>query len=438
MTEAEDYLNGIPMWASKKNSLQDIRKFLERMGNPDRTMNIIHVAGTNGKGSVCAYLASILNQAGYDTGTFISPHLISVKERFLYNGQAAGDEDFLRAFNKVKDLSQVMASEGYAWPTYFEFLFYMFMVMGDRWRPDFVILETGLGGLLDTTNVVERPLLTVITSVSMDHMQYLGDTIPKIAAQKAGILKRRVPVVYDGCLAESRRVIEESGLRLCCPMYPVTEEDLKFLGQDKAGIHVMAKWEEETLELQIPSQAGYQIINTGLAVQAAQVIDKTGKFRISSKAAADGIKTGYWPGRMEEVLPGVFLDGAHNAGGMEALTRTIARMQREDKRPVSLMFGAVKDKEYHKMIQELCSRVMVSRVIVVQMETVRSTAAETLAKEFSQMLSCPVEAFDTTAEAWNCLLHERGDGLAFCAGSLYLVGEVKALLLRNDFSNHTL
>ncbi|MCI9148316.1 MAG: bifunctional folylpolyglutamate synthase/dihydrofolate synthase [Hungatella sp.] len=428
MTEAEKYLDEIPMWASKKNSLQDIRCFLERMGNPDRAMNVIHVAGTNGKGSVCAYLISILKQAGYHTAAFISPHLIHVRERFLHDGRPAGETEFLRAFEHVKELSQVMAAEGYARPAYFEFLFYMFMDMGRQWKPDFVILETGLGGLLDTTNTVEHPLLTVITSISMDHMQYLGDTVQTIAAQKAGILKPGVPVVYDGSCRESRQVIEERAEVLCCPAYPVADEDLKFGGRGSLGIRGTVKAGTKTVELLIPSRADYQLMNAALAFRAAQVIDRDGRFKVSVKAAAAGIRTSRWPGRMEEVLPGVFLDGAHNEGGMEALARNIAAMQRESGKPVSLMFGVVGDKEYRKMIRKLCGQVDVSHVTVAQMDTERSVGAAVLAEEFRESLGCPVEAFDTVKDGWKCFLRNKGEGLAFCAGSLYLAGEVKALL----------
>lgn len=430
MTEEEKYLDEIPMWASKKNSLQDIRDFLERMGSPDRFMNIIHVAGTNGKGSVCAYLACVLNQAGYDVAAFISPHLVCVKERFLYNQKPVREEDFLRSFHKVKELSQVMTAEGYARPAYFEFLFYMFMDMAKNWNPDLVILETGLGGLLDATNVVEHPLLAVITSISMDHMQYLGNEIPQIAAQKAGILKRGAPVVYDAGCQESRRVIEAAAEKLCCPMYPVRPEELRLLGRDERGTRIAMAAGEERLEIAISSRADYQIMNAGLAVRAAQVIKRSGKFEISAEAVAEGMRTSYWPGRMEEVLPGVFLDGAHNAGGMEALARTIAEMQKEDERPVTLMFGVADDKEYGKMIERLCSQARVAHVVVVQMDTKRSVAAGILAKEFRHKLACPVDAFDTVSRAWDCFLRRKGDGLAFCAGSLYLVGEVKALLER--------
>lgn len=426
--EARQYLEEIPMWASKKNSLQDIRDFLGRMGNPDRGMEIIHVAGTNGKGSVCSYLSSILIQAGYHTAAFISPHLICVKERFLHNGRPAEEKEFLGAFERVKGLAQVMADEGYARPTYFEFLFYMFMDMGERWKPDVVILETGLGGLKDTTNVVDRPLLSVITSISMDHMQYLGNTIQDIAAQKAGILKYKTSVIYDAGCQESRRVIEDTGRRLCCTMYPVEPGQLKVISRDKVGTHITANLDKDSIRLTIPSQADYQVINAGLAIRSAQVIRDTAGLRVSPEAIAEGIRTSCWPGRMEQVFPGVFLDGAHNAGGMEALTRAIREMQKKDGRPVSLMFGVAEDKEYHKMIGELCSHIAVSRVIVAHMDTKRSASPNVLAREFAQKLTCPVEAFDTVKEAWERLLATKGDGLAFCAGSLYLVGEVEALL----------
>ncbi|MCI9047536.1 MAG: bifunctional folylpolyglutamate synthase/dihydrofolate synthase [Hungatella sp.] len=428
MIQAERYLEEIPMWAAKKNSLEAIRDFLGRMGHPDRETKIVHVAGTNGKGSVCTFLASILRQAGYDTAVFISPHLINVRERFLHNGSPVGETDFLDAFETVKGLSQAMAADGYAWPTYFEFLFYMFLEMARGWKPDAVILETGLGGLLDTTNVVEHPLISVITSVSMDHMQYLGSTIQEIAASKAGILKYKTPVVYDGNCAESRQVIENTGQRLCCAMYPVEDKDIQVVSRDGAGMDVVMNMEGGSLKIQVPSQADYQAINAGVAVRAAQVINGMGGFRISKKAMEEGIRTSFWPGRMEEVLPGVFLDGAHNTGGMEALTRTIVRMQGIKGRPVFLMFGVAEDKEYHQMIEELCSRVAVSRVIVAHMDTERSAKAGVVAGEFEKRLSCPVKAFDTVAEAWDCLIQTKGEDLAFCAGSLYLVGEVKALL----------
>lgn len=429
MTEAERYLDRIPMWALRKNSLDQVRDFLEEMGSAYEGMRIIHVAGTNGKGSVCAYLTSILREAGYSVGTFISPHLIHVRERFLLNQTPADDRIFLDAFCRVKELAGLMTERGYGPPTYFEFLFYMFMDICDREKPDFVILETGLGGLLDITNAVSHPLLTVITSVSMDHMQYLGTTIREIAAQKAGILKAGVPAVYDGCCPESRRVIEERAKVLGCPVFPVSEKDYELVKREKDGVRILVNTEEGPAEIRISSRADYQMINASVAVRAAGVLKKLKGADISVRHMKQGVEKCFWPGRMEEVLPGVYLDGAHNAGGMKALARTIAGMQEETGKQVSLMFGVVSDKEYHKMIRELCTGLRISRVTIARMDTERSADAESLAYEFKEFLGCPVEAFLTVKEAWEHFLREKGDDLGFCAGSLYLVGEVKALLM---------
>lgn len=428
VAEAEDYLNQIPMWASRKNSLESIRDFLTELGSPDESLKIIHVAGTNGKGSVCAYMTSILNKAGYKAGTFISPHLISTKERFLIDGAPVKDKGFLQAFDRIKELSGNMVSRGYLPPTYFEYLFYMFMALCQKEKPDFVILETGMGGLLDTTNVIKNPLMTVITSVSMDHMQFLGTTLAEIAAQKAGILKEGRPVVYDAGCPESSQVIRRRARQLHCPLYPVGEEDYRLAGRDPGGVRILVEADGEPVEFRISSQADYQMMNGTLAVKAAGLLKEIKAADIRTEHMRDGVKSCFWPGRMEEVLPGVYLDGAHNTGGMEALTRTLKRMQEETGGAVTLMFGVVSDKEYHRMIEELCSALKISHVTIAHMGTARSVEADCLAREFRQRLGCPVEAFSSVKEAWEHFLREKGDGPAFCAGSLYLVGEVKALL----------
>ena len=183
--EAEAYLNRLPMWANKKNSLKDIRIFLDQMGGPDRKIPAIHVAGTNGKGSVCAFMTSVLKKAGLRTGTFISPHLVEIRERFLINGEPAEKNAFEEAFETVKKQAEHMVEEGFCHPTFFEFLFYMAMVLFAREKVDVMVIETGLGGRLDATNVLESPKVCVITSISRDHMQYLGNTVSEIAGEKA-------------------------------------------------------------------------------------------------------------------------------------------------------------------------------------------------------------------------------------------------------------
>lgn len=441
MTGIEEYLNQIPMWAARKNSLKDIREFLKEMGNPDASMKIIHVAGTNGKGSVCTYLTSMLKQAGFRVGTFVSPHLEVTRERFLTDGNMVEEELYKQAFCRVRELSETMTARGFKPPTYFEFLFYMFMDICEKCRPDFVILETGLGGRLDVTNVVEHPVLTVITSISMDHMQYLGNTIEEIAGEKAGILKKEVPVVYDACLMESRMVIEERAKELNCPEFPVTEQDYSLMERTNLGPKIavfmpdlaadgqeVSDNDNNAVSVMIPSQAEYQLINVTVAVRAVSVLRNLGICRITRADIEEGIRKSYWPGRMEEVLPDVWLDGAHNEGGIQALKKTIGRLQKETGKSVSIMFGAVSDKDHHRMIKELCDGLTITHVTIAHIDSERCASTEKLAEEFREFLSCPVEVFSTVRQAWECFLKEKGDGLAFCAGSLYLAGEVKSLL----------
>ena len=185
--EIVDYIEEIPKFTSKK---------------------VIHVAGTNGKGSVCAYLDSMLRAGGYKVGLFTSPHLVKINERFKINGEMISDERFVKAFEEVQKIIKKAQEDGLDHPSYFETLFLMGMVVFKEANVDYVVLETGLGGRLDATNTVDHPLACIITSISLDHVEYLGDTIGKIAGEKAGIIKPQVPVIYDGHQPEASEVIE--------------------------------------------------------------------------------------------------------------------------------------------------------------------------------------------------------------------------------------
>ena len=400
MSAVEEYLERIPMWAAKKNSLEDVRAYLEEMGSPDRGMKIIHVAGTNGKGSVCSYLTSMLTETGYKVGTFISPHLEEIRERFLMNGDLVREDTYERAFYRVKELSEKMVEKGYQPPTYFEFLFYMCMAVNEQCKPDFVILETGLGGRLDVTNVVEHPVLTVITSISMDHMQYLGNTIEEIAGEKAGILKPGGPVVYDASCEESRTVIEARAMELKCPKIPVGRDAYTFMKRDAKGAHIAVRTSDGgQLVVTVPSQAEYQLMNVSVAVKAMSVLRRNSLCWFS----------------LEDIVQGI-------------LQGTMTRMQKETGKSISILFGAVADKEHKKMIQNLCQDLNITHVTIAHMETSRCADTEQLKGEFAEVLNCPVEVFQTVEEGWKHFLENQGDGLAFCAGSLYLIGEVKSLL----------
>ncbi len=204
--EAEAYINSVPKFTSK-NKPENTQELICRIGHPERKMKVVHVAGTNGKGSVCAFLSTMLAAGGKRCGLFTSPHLVKINERFQINNIPVSDEIFLRAYDKVMKIVKEMQDDGFYHPAYFELLFAIGMVIFEEEGVEYLVLETGLGGRLDATNIVEHPIVTVITSISLDHTEILGDTIEEIAGEKAGIIKQGVPVVYDGREKRAEKVI---------------------------------------------------------------------------------------------------------------------------------------------------------------------------------------------------------------------------------------
>ena len=231
---AEQFLAEVPKF-TKKNLLEDTKKFYQYIQScadgrycEERLGKIVHVAGTNGKGSVCAYLQSICKESGYRTGMFTSPHLMTTRERFCIDGSVLSEEEFLNAFRWLSNqITAYHAIQPEYSPTYFERLFFMGVYIFARAQIDVLLLETGLGGRLDTTNVIKNPVLTIITEIGLDHMEYLGDTIDKIAIEKAGILKSGVPVVFSDRKKEASAVICEKAQKLGCKCHAVSKKDYK-------------------------------------------------------------------------------------------------------------------------------------------------------------------------------------------------------------------
>ena len=405
--KARDYLLGIPLWTKKKNTLDEVRHFLEELGNPDDQLNIIHVAGTNGKGSVCADLTAMLMEAGYHVGTFVSPHLTDVTERFLVDGVPVEEAEFSESFTRVKAVTDKLTAEGYAHPTFFEFVFLMAMDLYGRMKPDFVVLETGLGGRLDTTNVIRHPLACVITSISLDHTQYLGGTVELIAAEKAGIIKPGVPLVYDNNDQAAGAVIAAAADRLGSAAYGLTAED---------------SYRE------VFFAAPYQAMNAALAVKVLEVLDIAG---VTADVRKKALASVHWTGRMQQVAPDVWVDGAHNPGGIRAFIQAVkaqneqAAQKTADKPHIQLLFAAVSDKDYHEMIRLLCTELSPESVTVVQLKSERGLQADALAKQFEEAGCSRVTAFDSTKDALDHVLSEKKEGdHLYMVGSLYLIGEI--------------
>ncbi len=425
--EAVEYLYEVPRF-TVKNTMEDTKQYLCRLGNPDKKMNIIHVAGTNGKGSVCAYLRCVLEKAGYKTAVFTSPHLVDIRERFLVKGKMVEKDVFLAAFLQIYDSldwEKLEAGEGYH-PTFFEYLFFMAMIIFAKEDIDYCILETGLGGRLDATNAVENKVLSVITRISLDHVEYLGNTIAEIAGEKAGIMHESAPVIFTDAEEAATVVFRRQAKRLGIKAYFVSKNDYAFLNFRNKTIDFSLRSEYYGyVRLALHTIARYQMENAALAVRAIEVLD--GGRTITKQHIVDGISECVWQGRMEEILPGVYVDGAHNEDGIRAFLETVSEDGCMAGR--SLLFSAVQDKDYEHMIQRVAESGLFDRIALAHMNTGRAASLDTLHEIFIKYPSCEYKLYTSVDTALQALLDEQKPGEhIYIAGSLYLVGEIKESL----------
>lgn len=423
-TKAVEYIENIPRFAIAE-PLAHAKEMMRRLGNPQDACRTIHVAGTNGKGSVCAYLASMLQEGGFTCGLFTSPHLIKVNERFKINQEMIGDDDFLRLFCKVKTVIDEFLDEGREHPSFFEVVFAIGMLYFQEQKVDYAVMETGLGGRLDATNTVAQPEACVITSISLEHTEYLGDTVAKIAAEKAGIIKTGVPVIYDGSDPAAARVIDGAAKSLGSPVYPLEQLMYEIIQNTPQGIDFSFYYKYyKGITISIPYIAPYQMANASLAFLTMLVLQD--KHKIPVETLIQGIAKTRWEGRMETILPGVIADGAHNEDGVRKFTETV-RYFRQDYR-ITILFTAVSDKKYRDMIETICCEIQPDQVITTQIEGERMVAAGELAKIFLENNCTQVYAQPNVRRAFDEACQAKQDGLLFCVGSLYLIGEIKEYL----------
>ncbi len=419
--KAEEYIYSIPKFAAK-TSLDNTRQLLNELGVSEKGMKIIHVAGTNGKGSVCAYLSTALVCAGKKTGLFTSPHLVKINERIRINNISVSDGMFLEAYARVREAADNMEKAGYKHPSFFEFLFGMAMLIFSWEKVEYLVLETGLGGRLDSTNVFNKPVMTVITSVSLDHMQILGDTLEEIAAEKAGIIKKGVPLVFYGEDKCVRAIVEARAEAMNSPYICVDNSNITDIIKKDKFIDFSINNEYYCNEgFGVDTQALYQVYN---AAVAATVLAGLG---IDKEHIHTGIKTMFWEGRMEEVLPQVYVDGAHNEDGIRSFIKTAGSMK--DRRHI-LMFSAVADKNFEEMIKEICQSEVFDEYVVCTVENEkRAMPAVHFVEIFKRYTNQKVHLEATAKGALSKALALKTDNdRLFIAGSLYLVGEVKSLI----------
>lgn len=427
-TEAVDYIETIPKF-TVKHPPEHTRELLSRLGNPQEGIKIIHVAGTNGKGSVCAYLNAILLAGGKKTGLFTSPHLVRINERFQINGEDVSDEQFLDAFLKVEKAAKEYEAEGKGHPSYFETLFLMGMLIFKEAGVEYLVMETGLGGRLDATNVVEKPLACIITSISRDHTEYLGDILEAIAGEKAGIIKAGVPVIYDASQPGPASVIAAKAKEMGSPAWPMEPSFYEMKTQSREGItFTFAYPGGEKAELAIPYVAKYQMMNASLAFYMMHILQDV--HDIPKNVLAEGLSKIKWPCRMEMAAPGVIIDGAHNEDGIAQFVSTAGYFAKENE--ITILFTAVADKHYHEMIGEICEGIHPSHVVATQIDGSRVVPAEVLAEDFRKAGCTDVCAEPEIGAAYEKALGKKGSGMLFCVGSLYLAGELKAYLAKRN------
>lgn len=427
-TEAVDYIETIPKF-TVKHPPEHTRELLSRLGNPQEGIKIIHVVGTNGKGSVCAYLNAMLLAGGKKTGLFTSPHLVRINERFQINGEDVSDEQFLDAFLKVEKAAKEYEAEGEGHPSYFETLFLMGMLIFKEAGVEYLVMETGLGGRLDATNVVEKPLACIITSISRDHTEYLGDTLEAIAGEKAGIIKAGVPVIYDASQPGPASVIAAKAKEMGSPAWPMEPSFYEMKTQSREGItFTFAYPGGEKAELAIPYVAKYQMMNASLAFYTMHILQDV--HDIPKNVLAEGLSKIKWPCRMEMAAPGVIIDGAHNEDGIAQFVSTAGYFAKENE--ITILFTAVADKHYHEMIGEICEGIHPSHVVATQIDGSRVVPAEVLAEDFRKAGCTDVCAEPEIGAAYEKALGKKGSGMLFCVGSLYLAGELKAYLAKRN------
>ena len=417
-SEMEREINEIPKFGAKA-SLSNLSAYLELANHPERNLRVIHIAGTNGKGSVSAYLDSILRQAGYTTALFTSPHLIKINERFRINFAMCSDQELTDAWCQVKEFMEQGRKNGLQSLTFFEILFFMGMLIFSQKDIDYCILETGLGGRLDAT-VLSNPVLSVITSISYDHMEILGDTIEKIAAEKAGIIKEGIPVVAideeNGAFPVIERTAKEKNARI----YGLKSQDLTILKkyENKIDFSINSRYYKIS-NLTLKSYASYQVQNAALAALAAHVLLP----ELSQEAIQAGILGMYWPGRMEEIAKNVYVDGAHNPGAVHQIYNSLVDSDKE----WLLLFAVCSDKDYSEMIRIL-GKIPWKRIYITKIDSARGADTAAVKQCFEEAVACPICEFENAEQAFCAALRDREYENLLCLGSLYLVGEVKELV----------
>lgn len=422
--EAREYLDQVSKGGSVLG-LDNMRELLKRLGNPQDSLKFVHISGTNGKGSVLAYLSTVFKEAGYRTGRYISPTLFSYREKIQVNEKFIGREDLSRLTEKVKAAAEEMQNCAAGDPTIFEIETALAFLYFVEQKCDIVILETGLGGALDATNVITTPVMEIIASISMDHMEFLGDTLGKIAYQKAGIIKPDTSVVSAMQQPEAMDVICNVCRERDCTFQTVDPEQIKDISYGYEGQSFSYKnWEN----IKISLMGSYQIKNAALALEAINALRKLG-YDLKDRAVYQGMKKAIWKGRFTLISkdPVILMDGAHNPAAAEELVCSLKLYYAGKK--FYYIFGMFRDKDYAQVIR--LTAPMAEHIITVQTPgNPRALPAAEL-KEAVAEVNPSVEAAESLRMAVNQVMERiDSDSVVVIFGSLSFLGEAEMAVNR--------
>ncbi len=403
-----------------------MEELLRRLGNPQDDLKVIHVAGTNGKGSVSKYLEEGLSACGYKMGLYTSPYIETFNERIRYDGADISDEDLEYYGQKVVSAAEAMVADGLDSPTEFEVVTAIaFLYFADR-QADITILEVGLGGIGDSTNVVKSPLASVITSISYDHMAQLGSRLAEIAVNKAGIIKTGCPVIANVPQRDAAKIIARKAYAMGSRLYDISGIRAAVSDETPFSQKVsMELYEKSYSDVEISMVGRHQAENLKTALATLEILRKSGAVKLDREALYEGLKRARQPGRFEVISedPLVIIDGAHNEAGAQALQETMA--QHFAGKKILLVAGILADKEIDSIVKFLTK--ITDHIIVTEPDNPRKLAAEKLAGHVADFGVAAEVVSDVEAAVHRAKELADGYDVILFAGSLYLIGDIRRL-----------
>ena len=427
--DAMEYISSVGRFGSNYG-LQRTFRLLELLGSPHEKIKLIHVAGTNGKGSTTAMITKILRGLGYKVGMYTSPYLEEFEERIQINGENINKNTLVNLLEEVKIAIDKVIEEGYEHPTEFEIITALMFLYFYNERVDYGVIEVGLGGRLDSTNVL-TPKVSVIASISLDHMNILGDNLKDIAKEKAGIIKDGVPVILYPQKKEVEEVILKIAKEKNAKVYSVEKENGKLIDIDYENLYQNVEVEsyKNKYNIKLPLLGEHQILNLNVALNTIEVLCEQEKIKFDIKLVEKSLEDVKWIGRLEVLgkKPTIVIDGAHNIDGIKALRKNIEKYFKYNK--IYLLLGILADKQVKEMIEEIAP--VAEKIYALTPHSERAELSEDLKNEIVKYNSNTI-AFESYEEAISSALQEaKEEDLILISGSLYMIGDMRKIITRN-------